>query len=141
MEQDWILGLIGGFILGCAAAIYLLVNGRIMGASGIVGGVVDGSGNDSWKERLSFILGLIGVPFILTMFWFRADTQITSNVVILVAAGLLVGFGTRMGSGCTSGHGICGLSRLSMRGFVATAAYIIAGAVAMLVFRQLLGVI
>jgi hypothetical protein len=141
MEMDWIMGAIGGLIIGTAGALYLLVNGRIMGASGIIGGMVDGSGWSAWRDRLPFIAGLFAVPAAAVWMTGPVDTNVTSNIAVLVAAGLLVGIGTRIANGCTSGHGVCGISRLSMRGMVATVFYILAGGLSVLFFRHLLGVI
>lgn len=141
IETDWIFGFFGGLMIGLGGVVYLLVNGRILGASGVVGGLADGTGWDTAKERLSFIAGLVLVPYLLTFLWVRPDTHLSDNWWVLIAAGLLVGFGARMANGCTSGHGVCGISRLSFRGISATAAYLSAGAVAMLVFRHWLGVI
>ena len=141
LEQDWIMGAVGGLMIGAAAALYLLANGRIMGASGIIGGLVDGSGRDSWLERVAFIAGLVLVPILLLPLFPGASTNITGNVWVIVAAGLLVGIGTRIANGCTSGHGVCGISRLSLRGIVATAFYLVAGGLTMVLFRQILGVI
>lgn len=142
MPIDWIWGLIGGLLIGTGGAVYLLINGRIMGASGIIGALVDGSAGDSKWERLSFLAGVILLPILLLPFYGGAvDTHITDNIPVLVAAGLLVGVGTRLANGCTSGHGVCGMSRLSLRGFVATCCYILAGGVGVVIFRHLLGVI
>ncbi len=141
MEQDWIWGLIGGLLIGTGGAVYLLFNGRIMGASGIIGSLVDGSaGNLKW-ERLVFLAGVVLLPVLLMPVYREVDPHITDNTAVLVAAGLLVGLGTRLANGCTSGHGVCGMSRLSVRGFVATICYIFAGGVGVLIFRHLLGVI
>jgi len=141
MQQEWILGLIGGGIIGLGGAIYLLSNGRIMGASGIIGGVVDGSAGNQRNERLAFIVGLFLVPTIIALWVGGFDTHVTDNLVVLLAAGLLVGIGTRFANGCTSGHGVCGISRLSLRGIVATVFYIGAGGLSVVLFRPLLGVI
>lgn len=141
MHQDWIWGLAGGGLIGLAAAFYLLVNGRIMGASGIMGAVVDGSARDTRSERLWFMAGLIGVPAVLMLVTGAPDTHLTSNMVVVIAAGLLVGLGTRLANGCTSGHGVCGISRLSVRGIMATLFYIGAGALTVAIFRHVLGVI
>ena len=141
MEQDWIWGLVGGGIIGSAAAVYLLVNGRIMGASGILGGLVDGSGWSTWAERVAFIAGLVLMPILFVPLYEEVDTHLTDNMVAIVAAGLLVGVGTRIANGCTSGHGVCGISRLSLRGIVATVFYIFAGGVTIVLFRHVLGVI
>ncbi|EBA10620.1 YeeE/YedE family protein [Roseobacter sp. CCS2] len=139
--MDWIMGLAGGVLIGVAAAIYLLVNGRIMGASGIIGGLVDGSGRHDWIERAALIAGLIIVPGIATFIVGGTETHLTGNWAIIIVAGLLVGVGTRLANGCTSGHGVCGISRLSLRGIVATAYYIGAGGLTVVIFKHLLGVI
>ncbi len=142
IPADWIYGLIGGLMIGTAAAIYLLVSGRIMGASGILGGIVDGSGRDTLSERLAFVAGLVLVPTILVRVGgVSGDTNATSNVLLLIVAGLAVGIGTRMANGCTSGHGVCGISRFSVRGIAATIAYLFFGGLTMLVARHVLGVI
>jgi uncharacterized protein len=141
MEQDWIWGLVGGLIIGTAAATYLLVNGRIMGASGIIGGLVDGSGRSTWAERAAFIAGLALMPALVAAFFTGVDTHLTPNLAVVIIAGLLVGLGTRIANGCTSGHGVCGISRLSLRGIVATVFYILAGGITVVLFRHILGVI
>ncbi|WP_193142033.1 MULTISPECIES: YeeE/YedE family protein [unclassified Meridianimarinicoccus] len=142
MPVEWIFGLIGGLIIGTAGAVFLLANGRIMGASGLIGGLVDGSGRANSNERLAFLAGLVGMPMIIAhVFGFVPETAVTGNIAALVAAGLLVGIGTRVANGCTSGHGVCGISRLSLRGIVATVFYIGAGGLTVVVFRHLLGVI
>lgn len=141
MPTDWIMGLAGGFIIGCAAALFLLVNGRIMGASGIIGQLVDGSAGKSAPERLAFLAGLVAVPGAYVALRGGADTHLTGNLAVVILAGLLVGVGTRIANGCTSGHGVCGISRLSLRGIVATVFYIGAGGLTVAAFRQWLGVI
>jgi uncharacterized membrane protein YedE/YeeE len=142
MEMDWIWGLIGGGLIGLGGAVFLLGKGRIMGASGIIGGLVDGSGWSNAAERVIFLVGVIGVPMLLLPFYTDGvDTQGTSNIAVLIAAGLLVGVGTRIANGCTSGHGVCGISRLSLRGIVATVFYILAGGLTIVLFRHILGVI
>ena len=141
MEQDWIWGLVGGGLIGTAAALYLLINGRIMGASGILGGLVDGSGWPQWAERVAFLAGIVLVPIAFVPLYEVVDTHITSNYAVLIAAGLLVGIGTRLANGCTSGHGVCGISRFSLRGIVATVFYLMAGGVTVLLFKHILGVI
>ena len=141
MPLDWIYGLAGGVMLGLAGAIYLLMNGRVMGASGVIGGLVDGTGWSSWAERSVFIAGTIAVPAVLALMLGGATTNLTPNWLVIVAGGLLVGIGTRLANGCTSGHGVCGISRLSLRGIVATVFYILAGGITMVVLRHLLAVI
>ena len=141
MEQDWIWGLVGGLLIGLAGSVYLLANGRIMGASGIIGGLVDGSGRNTAKERIYFLLGLLVAPMLIIPIYREVDTHITTNLWVVAVAGLLVGIGTRFANGCTSGHGVCGISRLSLRGLVATVFYIMAGGVMMVLARHVLEII
>ncbi|WP_172297405.1 YeeE/YedE thiosulfate transporter family protein [Pseudoruegeria sp. HB172150] len=141
MEMDWIWGLVGGLMIGGAAALFLLVNGRIMGASGLLGGLVDGSGSPNRAERAAFIAGLVTVPAVLALLFFEPETNLTPNLAVVISAGLLVGIGTRLANGCTSGHGVCGISRFSLRGMVATVFYLLAGGFSVVIFRHLLGVI
>lgn len=141
MQTEWLWGLAGGFVIGSAAALYLLVNGRIMGASGIVGELVDGSAGATWPEKASFLAALVAVPALVVWAAGGAETHVTGNALVVVIAGLLVGLGTRMANGCTSGHGVCGISRLSLRGIVATVFYILAGGLVMAAARHGLGVI
>jgi len=138
MEQDWIMGLIGGVLIGTGGAVYLLGAGRIMGASGIIGGLVDGSARREWRARALFLLGLIAVPALLTGV-LDTQTNVTGNLALLALAGALVGFGTRLANGCTSGHGVCGMSRLAPRGIAATAVYMAAGIATVLVLRMIGG--
>lgn len=142
IEQSYMNGLLGGLLIGVAGAIYLLGNGRIMGASGIIGAFVDGSAGDSWRERLLFMVGLILAPWaIVAATGNIPETHLTTNTAVILAAGLLVGIGARIANGCTSGHGVCGISRLSVRGIAATIVYVLAGGVSVLVFKHILGVI
>ncbi len=139
MPMDWIWGLVGGLMIGSAAAFYLLVNGRVMGASGIIGGLVDRTGWATWAERAAFIAGLAIVPMLIKpVYSVPVMTNITSNIPAVILAGLLVGVGTRLANGCTSGHGVCGISRFSIRGIAATIFYLVAGGLAVIVFRHLL---
>ena len=141
IPTDWIMGAIGGLMIGSAAAVYLLVSGRIMGASGILGALVDGSAGRDWWERAALVAGLVLVPGAIV--WMRggAETHLTPTLWVVVVAGLLVGIGTRLANGCTSGHGVCGISRLSPRGIAATLVYLLAGGLVVALFRHLLGVI
>ncbi|MBI1418171.1 MAG: YeeE/YedE family protein [Limimaricola sp.] len=141
MPTAWAIGALGGLMIGLAAASFLLINGRIMGASGILGGLIDGSGQDNPGERTAFLAGLIGVPALLVALGHDAPMHLTGNVTLLAIAGLLVGVGTRMANGCTSGHGVVGIARLSIRGIVATLAYLLAGFITMAVGRHVLGII
>jgi len=142
MEMDWIWGLVGGLMIGSAAAVFLLVNGRVMGASGIIGGLVDRSGWSTWAERLAFLAGLVMIPVLVRpLYNVEVTTNLTSNLGIVIAAGILVGIGTRLANGCTSGHGVCGISRFSLRGMGATVFYLLAGGLAVVLFKHVLGVI
>jgi uncharacterized protein len=141
IPEIWLYGLLGGLMIGGAAALYLLVNGRIMGASGILGGLVDGSGRDTWRERLFFLAGLAGAPALVVLWRGAPDTHLTSNVALLIVAGLLTGIGTRLANGCTSGHGVVGLARFSPRSIAAVLSFLSAGVLVLFVARHLLGVI
>ena len=127
----------GGILLGLASAAFILLNGRILGISGIVGGLLrPKSGDMGW--RISFVLGLLAAPL---LYWLAAGptaVRIDAGWSTLVIAGLLVGVGTRFGSGCTSGHGVCGLSRLSPRSLMATLAFMGAGFVTVYLVRHAL---
>lgn len=133
MTIDWThftpwTALAGGILLGIASAAFILVNGRVLGISGILGGLLMPKRSDaSW--RVFFLLGLLLAPATLSLLapGLISAPRIESDHVAIVAAGLLVGLGTRYGSGCTSGHGVCGLSRLSPRSLVATLAFMAAG--------------
>ena len=129
--------LAGGVLIGAAAAMFLLLNGRVAGISGILGGLLRPSAGDiGW--RMAFIAGLIAAPLLYQLATPLPAVQIDAGTGLLVAAGLLVGLGTRYGSGCTSGHGVCGLSRLSPRSLVATAAFMAAGFATVFIVRHLL---
>lgn len=145
MQIDWISftpipSLLGGMILGVAAALYVLLHGRILGVSGIISGLLHPKLSDSaW--RVSLVLGLISAPFLAALcFGIFPVVEIESDWLAIVIAGLLVGFGAHYGSGCTSGHGICGLSRLSPRSLVATLSFMGAGFLTVFVLRHLIGV-
>jgi uncharacterized membrane protein YedE/YeeE len=125
----------GGLLIGVAVATLLLLGGRIAGISGILGGLLR-AGDRPW--RLAFVGGLLASPWVLALVSPAARASIDADWVTLIAAGLLVGVGTRYGAGCTSGHGICGLSRLSLRSAVATAAFMAAGFATVFVVRHLL---
>ena len=142
MSIDWNAftpwsALAGGAIIGIAAAMLVLLNGRIAGISGIVGGLLKPARGDvGW--RVAFILGLAGAPLVYTLLSAVPRPQIDASYLALAVAGLLVGVGTRYGAGCTSGHGVCGLSRLSPRSLVATAVFMSAGFATVFVLRHLL---
>ena len=131
--------LIGGMLIGLAAAMFALFNGRIAGISGVLGGLFKPTRGDiGW--RLAFIGGLVGASLVYRLFATLPAVQIDASYAALVVAGLLVGVGTRYGSGCTSGHGVCGLSRLSPRSLVATLAFMGAGFVTVFVVRHLFSI-
>lgn len=141
MTIDWPnftpgLSLIGGVLIGIASALFILANGRIAGISGILGGLLRPvRGDIIW--RLAFVLGLIAAPALVYAFVPYVAPTIDADTATLVTAGLLVGVGTRYGSGCTSGHGVCGLSRLSPRSLVATLAFMGSGMAIVFVMRHL----
>lgn len=141
MTIDWShftpwASLAGGALIGLAAAMLVLLNGRVAGISGIVGGLlVPRRGEIAW--RLAFVVGLLAAPAAMVLFGRPPSPRIDAGFGALVLAGLLVGAGTSYGSGCTSGHGVCGISRLSPRSLVATAAFMAAGIVTVFVVRHL----
>lgn len=127
----------GGIVIGAAAAMLVLLNGRIAGVAGIIGGVLRPAGGDmAW--RLAFIIGLLVAPAIYVLLAEPVPPTIEAGYPVLLAAGLLVGAGTRYGSGCTSGHGVCGLSRLSPRSLAATITFMLAGFATVYAVRHLL---
>lgn len=128
--------LAGGILIGVAAAMLVLLNGRIAGVSGILGGLLrPAAGDAAW--RVAFVIGLLLAPVAVAFFQRQPFPRIDPDFGTLVLAGLLVGLGTSYGSGCTSGHGVCGLSRLSPRSLVATLAFMLAGSVTVFVTRHL----
>ncbi|GAB7542422.1 YeeE/YedE family protein [Cupriavidus sp. 8B] len=128
----------GGLLIGVAAAALVLFNGRIAGISGIVGGLLrPRRAETGW--RIAFVLGLLAAPLLWRLFGTLPESRVDAGAGLLVVAGLLVGLGTRYGAGCTSGHGVCGLSRLSPRSLAATAAFMAAGFATVFVARHLLG--
>ena len=141
MPMAWIYGLMGGLMIGLGGALFLLINGRIMGASGLIGDLIDGSAGRDWAEDLAFVAALVAAPGAVVWVMGGATTHATGNLLALIAAGLLVGFGTRLANGCTSGHGVCGMSRLAPRGIAASLAYVMAGMAAMAVLCHVWGVI
>ena len=142
MSIDWAhftpwASLAGGILIGVSAALFILFNGRIAGISGILGGLLHPVKNDIlW--RVAFLSGLIVAPLVFSMLAPLPVVQVDAGTVTLIAAGLLVGIGTRYGSGCTSGHGVCGISRLSPRSLAATAAFMAAGFGTVFIVRHLL---
>jgi uncharacterized membrane protein YedE/YeeE len=142
MTIDWShftpwVSLAGGLLLGVAAAAFILLNGRVLGISGILAGLVrPRRGDAGW--RLAFLGGLLLAPSLWALFAAPVAPRFQGGPVVLMVAGLLVGWGTREGSGCTSGHGVCGIARLSPRSLVATLAFMAAGFVTVFVVRHLL---
>jgi len=144
MTIDWThftpwASLAGGLLLGLASALFILLNGRILGISGILGGLLKRQPGDiGW--RMAFVLGMLAAPLTLGLIapaGLVSAPRIEASYLLVVVAGLMVGYGTRMGSGCTSGHGVCGLSRLSPRSMVATASFMAAGFVIVYLMRHL----
>jgi hypothetical protein len=131
--------LIGGAIIGLSVTILILFKGRIAGISGILGALMQfkNTPKDHYLWRILFLIGLLISAFIYSLFFTLPNMVIDASFIMLIFAGLLVGFGTRMGSGCTSGHGICGLGRLSPRSLVATLSFMSAGFIACYVFLHI----
>ncbi|MFW5825882.1 MAG: YeeE/YedE family protein, partial [Marinobacter sp.] len=127
-----------GLVIGVAAALFVLLNGRIAGISSILGGLLTPvRGQIAW--RVAFLLGMILAPLLWLAFAALPDIQVNASYPMVILAGLLVGVGTRYGSGCTSGHGVCGLSRFSLRSLVATLSFMAAGFVTVYLVRHALG--
>ena len=143
MNIDWThftpwMSLAGGLLIGVAVTLFVLLSGRIAGISGILGGLLGWPrGDAAW--RIAFIGGLVLSPLLYAAFHPLPVARIDAGTGSLIAAGLLVGLGTRYGAGCTSGHGVCGISRLSPRSLVATAAFMLAGFVTVYLIRHLVG--
>ena len=142
MNIDWShftpwSSLAGGILIGVSAAILILFNGRIAGISGILGGLLHPARNDIlW--RVAFLAGLVIAPLLYHLVSPLPEAVVDADAGILVAAGLLVGIGTQYGAGCTSGHGVCGIARLSPRSLVATACFMAAGFATVFIVRHLL---
>ena len=142
MTIDWssftpASALVGGILIGIASAMLVLLNGRIAGISGIVGGLIrPTSGEISW--RVAFLVGMIASPLAYSVFTRLPPVMIGAPQPELIVAGLLVGLGTRYGAGCTSGHGVCGIARLSRRSILATLLFMAAGAILVFLVRHLL---
>ena len=140
MSIDWTAftpwsSLAGGMLIGLAAAMFVLLNGRIAGISGVLGGLLTPTRGDVlW--RVAFVGGIVIAPLAYSIFQVLPPVQIDADYAALVVAGLLVGVGTRYGAGCTSGHGVCGLSRLSLRSLAATATFMGAGFATVFVLRH-----
>jgi uncharacterized membrane protein YedE/YeeE len=136
---DPVSALFGGALIGLASVLLMLLTGRVAGISGILGGVLSGTAGDrAW--RLAFIAGLIAAPLASVLLGNPlAEARMPASWAVIVAAGLLVGFGTRLANGCTSGHGICGMARLSRRSIVATMVFMAAAVLTVAIVRHGLG--
>lgn len=135
-----IVALAGGLLIGSAAALLLLLSGRIAGVSGMAAAATRiADGGPPWPQAASFVVGLPIGAWIVASFVRAPDIAVTSSVPLLIAAGLLVGIGTRIGNGCTSGHGVCGIARLSPRSIAATLTFMASGIATVFVMRHLLG--
>jgi uncharacterized protein len=142
MTIDWThftpgSALAGGLLIGLASAWLILADGRILGAAGALGGLVPPRAGD-WGWRVALLAGLVAVPLVAQPLLHVAAPVIEADPATLIVGGLLVGFGTRLANGCTSGHGVCGLARLSPRSFAATATFMAAGFLTVFVVRHLL---
>lgn len=143
MTVDWaaftpLSALAGGVLIGLAAALFILLNGRVAGISGIVGGLLaPQQGDVGW--RLAFIAGMVGAPLAWLAATSLPEIRIEAGYPMLILAGLVVGISTRYGAGCTSGHGVCGISRLSPRSLVATIAFMATGFATVFVIRHVIG--
>ncbi|WP_422402992.1 YeeE/YedE family protein [Pseudomonas sp. GZD-209] len=143
MNIDWVnftpwASLAGGALIGLAASLFILANGRIAGISGLLGSLIQGDG-EGRSEKALFLLGLVLAPVLWGLFAVLPKIEIHSGWPALVIAGLLVGMGTRYAAGCTSGHGVCGVSRLSPRSMLATLCFMATGFATVFVIRHLLG--
>ncbi len=143
MTIDWInftpwTALPGGVLIGAAAGLFVVLNGRIAGISGLLASLFE-RGAEGRGEKALFLLGILLAPLCWLLMAELPAAEFQTNWLGLLAAGLLVGIGTRYGSGCTSGHGVCGISRLSPRSIVATLAFMAAGFATVFVLRHLLG--
>lgn len=132
-----IQSLVGGALIGIGISILLLFNGKVLGVSGILGEFLNNPlSKNNW--RLFFVTGLLVSPFIYNIFYQFPTIEMTSNNLVIVFGGLLVGFGSRLGSGCTSGHGVCGVARLSVRSLIATTTFILFGVLTVYVMQKVL---
>ena len=132
LNIDWanftlLNSLMGGILIGIAATIIFFVNGRIMGMSGILGNLIATKETDQKFWRIIFILGVLIGPLIFILLFKEIKSEMVANTTLLIISGFLVGLGTSLGNGCTSGHGICGLSRFSIRSIIATLVFVISG--------------
>ena len=127
MNPDWVNATLGGLMIGAAAALLLLGNGRIAGISGLLGNALNLTRSPAQTERYMFLIGLLAAPLLYWPFAPLPALGMTTSIPLILVAGLLVGFGVRMGSGCTSGHGVCGTARLSRRSIAAMITFMATG--------------
>jgi uncharacterized membrane protein YedE/YeeE len=134
------VAIVGGLLIGSAAALFLLLTGRIAGVSGMTAIATRiGSGGTPWSQATALLVGLPLGAALVAAFIRRPDVAVTSSVPLLIVAGLLVGFGTRLGNGCTSGHGVCGIARLSPRSLAATATFMASAVATVFLVRHVIG--
>ncbi|MCA1370325.1 YeeE/YedE family protein [Bradyrhizobium sp. BRP14] len=139
-EINYLWPLTGGLLIGLSAGLYLLLNGRIAGISGLAAAATGLTHGGDRKLGLGFLAGVIAGAWLAAALIRRPEIVITSSPALLIAAGLIVGYGTRLGSGCTSGHGVCGIARLSPRSLAATAIFMAVAGATVFVTRHLIGV-
>ncbi|WP_188063853.1 YeeE/YedE family protein [Sphingobium sp. KCTC 72723] len=136
-----LVAIAGGLLIGGAAALLLLLNGRVAGVSGMLATATRiGAGGPPWRQAAAFVIGLPLGAALVAAFVRRPELVIAASPAALIVAGLLVGFGTRLGNGCTSGHGVCGMARLSPRSIVATLTFMATAALTVFVMRHVMGI-
>ena len=139
-EPTLISSFIGGTLIGCAAVLLMAVHGRIAGITGILSGLLPPSPASNWKWRLAFLAGLVAAPLLYTgILGLKVEMVVPSSTPMLLASGLIVGFGVTFGSGCTSGHGVCGLARFSPRSIAATLTFMTTAAITVYLIRHVFG--
>lgn len=139
--HDFALAFIGGMMIGVSAVMLFILNGRVMGISGIASRLIPPITSD-WSWRVLFLFGLLSAAPLALIYSGKAPTvDITANPLLLIGGGLLVGFGTVLGNGCTSGHGVCGLSRFSIRSAIATGIFMLSAIITVLVVKLFTGAV
>lgn len=134
------VAIVGGLLIGTAAALLLLLSGRVAGVSGMIAATTRmGASGTPWSQATPFLIGLPIGAALIALLVRTPEVIVTSSVPLLIVAGLLVGFGTRLGNGCTSGHGVCGMARLSPRSLAATGAFMASAAVTVFILRHVIG--
>ena len=140
MDGAWLWGLLGGLLIGTASAMHLLMNGRIAGTTGMMGAVLRLQGDETGRLSVAFLLGAFGAALGVSALVWRPGIEVTTSLPALVVSGLMVGAGVSFSNGCTSGHGVCGMSRLSLRSIAATLAFMAATAAMVFLIRHVLEV-